>query len=85
MALKRCLITDNKHPHIVKLQSAPIEAEAITWMVGEELGVCREFAKLQAAKKFAWTCSFWDNHVPSFGCVVLQICQSIVASHRSVP
>ena len=58
-ALQRCLISDNKHPQIVEVQS--MEAEAIAWMAGETLDALGEFMRFVCAKKFAWVCALRGN------------------------
>ena len=75
----KCLVTDNKHPQIVKLQTE-LNEQAIGYLAGEDLESLMGFFHFIAAKKFAWTCSLRDNCVaPLYVRVVEQMDQFIVA------
>ena len=58
-ALQSCLISDNKHPQLVEVQS--MEAEAIAWMAGETLDALGEFMRFVCANQFAWVCALRGN------------------------
>ena len=82
LALQRCLISDNKHPQIVELQS--MEDEATSWMAGETLEALGDFSRFLCAKKFAWTCAHRDNHVAWFNVIMSQIGLFVVAQFNVV-
>ena len=77
LALQRCLISDNKHPQIVELQS--IEEEATSWMAGETLEALGHFCRFLCAKTFAWTCAHRDHNVAWLNVIMSQIGLFVVA------